>query len=150
MYKRQVLEHVVQLGVETVKLEAALGRALAGDIRANRDQPPYDVSAMDGFAVRSADLSTVPNALTVIEDIKAGDMQVKTVETGQCARIMTGARVPAGADAVIRVEDTQALADVRIVIGKTVKAGNDIRPLGENMRNGQVILTCLLYTSRCV
>lgn len=136
-----VLEHVVQLGVETVKLEAALGRALAGDIRANRDQPPYDVSAMDGFAVRSADLSTVPNALTVIEDIKAGDMPVNTVETGQCARIMTGAPVPAGADAVIRVEDTQALADGRIVIGKTVKAGNDIRPLGENMRNGQVILT---------
>lgn len=136
-----VLKHVKACATEVVTLEAALGRVLAGDIRANRDQPPYDVSAMDGFALRSADLSRVPAALSVIEDIKAGDMPVKTVAAGQCARIMTGAPVPVGADAVIRVEDTQTLADGRVEIGKAVKAGNDIRPLGEGMRNGQVVLS---------
>ena len=60
-------------GSEEIPLERALGRVLAEDVRANRDQPPYDVSAMDGFAVRSADLSTGGVRLTVIEDIKAGD-----------------------------------------------------------------------------
>ncbi len=135
-----VLQHVNPCAIETVVLETSLGRVLAGEIRANRDQPPYDVSAMDGFALRSADLATVPAVLTVIEDIKAGAMPVKTLQAGQCARIMTGAPVPAGADAVIRVEDTQTLADGRVDIGKAVKPGNDIRPRGEGMRNGQVVL----------
>ena len=61
-------------GIETVSLEAALGRVLAEDIFANRDQPPFDVSAMDGFAVRSSDLADAAVALSVIEDIKAGDL----------------------------------------------------------------------------
>ncbi len=135
-----VLQHVKNSTTDVVKLEASLGRVLAEEIRANRDQPPYDVSAMDGFALRSADLASTPALLTVIEDIKAGDMPVKTVQAGQCARIMTGAPLPAGADAVIRVEDTQTLDDDRVEIGKAVKCGNDIRPLGESMRNGQVVL----------
>jgi molybdopterin molybdotransferase len=142
--QRCVLEQVMSCGSEVVKLEASLGRVLAAAISANRDQPPYDVSAMDGFAVRSADLGNIlgdiPATLSIIEDIKAGDMPSQTVQAGQCARIMTGAPVPSGADAVIRVEDTQMLADGRVVIGKAVKAGNDIRRLGESMRNGQVVL----------
>jgi molybdopterin molybdotransferase len=103
----EVLRHADRRTVETVTLERALGRVLVEDIRSNRDQPPYDVSAMDGFAVRSADLASAPVTLTVIEDIQAGDMPKQTVGAGQCARIMTGAPVPRGADAVIRVEDTQ-------------------------------------------
>jgi molybdopterin molybdotransferase len=136
-----VLESVNKLDVETVKLEKSLGRVLAEDVRANRDQPPYDVSAMDGYALRSADLVNAPATLTIIEDIKAGDMPQLTVQTGQCARIMTGAPVPAGADAVIRVEDTEALSDSRVKILRAVSAGNDIRRLGENMRNGEVVLS---------
>ena len=96
---------------------------------------------MDGFAVRSADVANAPATLEIIEDIKAGDMPTKTVQAGQCARIMTGAPMPQGADAVIRVEDTQALADTRVQIDETVKPGNDIRPRGESMRNGEVVLT---------
>jgi len=139
--QRVILEAVTTLGTEMVALGKSLGRVLAGDIRANRDLPPYDVSAMDGFAVRSADLATVPVTLEIIEDIKAGDLPKKTVQSGQCARIMTGAPVPTGADAVIRVEDTQALSANRVQIDHAVKSGNDVRPQGENMKDGQVVLS---------
>ena len=135
-----VLEAVAAFGTEQVKLEQSLGRVLAEEVCANRDQPPYDISAMDGYALRSADLANIPTTLEIIEDIKAGDMPAKTLASGQCARIMTGAPMPQGADAVIRVEDTEALADNRVQINQSVKPGNDIRRLGENMRNGEVVL----------
>jgi molybdopterin molybdotransferase len=136
-----ILERVQILGIETVRLEQSLGRVLASEVRANRDQPPYDVSAMDGYALQSADLKNIPATLAVIEDIKAGGMPVKTVLAGQCARIMTGAPVPKGADAVIRVEDTESVSDTRVQINVAVKPGNDIRVQGENMRSGEVVLT---------
>jgi molybdopterin molybdotransferase len=163
--QRVILESVATLGVESVKMVQSLGRVLAEDISANRDLPPYDVSAMDGFALRSADVANAPASLGIIEDIKAGDMPGKTVRAGQCARIMTGAPMPQGADAVIRVEDTQAAltdgcfphpnpppvgegANVSlrefqsnsVQINKTVQPGNDVRLQGENMRRGEVLL----------
>jgi molybdopterin molybdotransferase len=95
---------------------------------------------MDGFAVRSADVTNPPVKLEIIEDIKAGDMPARIVHSGQCARIMTGAPVPQGADAVIRMEDTQALPDNSVQINVAVKSGNDIRPKGEGMRDGEVVL----------
>jgi len=138
--QRVVLESVALLNAESVMLEQSLGRVLAEDIRANRDLPPYDVSAMDGYAVRSADLTQVPVTLEVIEDIRAGDMPGKIVQPGQCARIMTGAPVPQGADAVMRVEDTQEISAQLIQVIMTIKDGHDVRPQGENMRNGDVVL----------
>ncbi len=125
---------------EDVPLENALGRVLAEDIHANRDLPPYDISAMDGFALRSADLGGGQAALAVIGDIKAGDHPTLTVGPGQCARIMTGAPIPAGADAVIRVEDSQVLDDGKIAFSISVKPGNDIRQRGEAMRDGTTVL----------
>ncbi|MDP4027564.1 MAG: molybdopterin molybdotransferase MoeA [Gallionella sp.] len=162
--QRVVLESVATFGAEQVKLEQSLGRVLAEEVRANRDQPPYDISAMDGYALRSTDLAKIPATLEIIEDIKAGDMPTKTLTPGQCARIMTGAPIPQGADAVIRVEDTEAVSAEalspnslpqagerdsaslrenlfdRVQINQAVKPGNDIRRLGENMRNGEVVL----------
>jgi molybdopterin molybdotransferase len=157
-----ILESVSASGVETVMLEQSLGRVLAEAICANRDLPPYDVSAMDGFAVRSVDVTNPPAQLTITEDIKAGNMPTRTLQKGQCARIMTGAPVPHGADAVIRVEDTQAerfsphpnttsegtvaifsqreSTFDRVQINKAVKPGNDIRLQGEGMKNGEVVL----------
>ena len=160
-----ILESVSVSGVETVMLEQSLGRVLAEAISANRDLPPYDVSAMDGFALRSADVANAPAQLAIIEDIKAGDMPGKTVQAGQCARIMTGAPLPQGADAVIRVEDTQAvvadgcfphsnpppegegatlsLREIHfnsVQINKAVQPGNDIRLQGEGMKDGEVVL----------
>lgn len=138
--QRCVLESVATQGAETIKLEQSLGRVLAEDIRANRDLPPYDVSAMDGFAVRSADLAASPVELDVVEDIKAGDLPTVTVQAGQCARIMTGAPVPQGADAVVRVEDTETLSDGRVRFIKPARSGMDIRLRGEGMRDGDVVL----------
>jgi len=139
--QRVILESVRTPGTEQVKLEQALGRVLAEDICANRDLPPYDVSAMDGFAVRSADAANAPVVLEIIDDIKAGDMPRKTVAAGQCARIMTGAPVPPGADAVIRVEDSQEISANTVQINKAAKPGNDMRLRGENMFTGDVVLT---------
>lgn len=136
-----ILHSVIALGVETVQLDQSVGRVLAQEIHANRDLPPYDVSAMDGFALRSADLAGVPVVLEIIEDIKAGDLPRKILQTGQCARIMTGAPVPVGADAVIRVEETQEAGATAVRINKAVKPGNDIRLRGENMKDGDVVLT---------
>jgi molybdopterin molybdotransferase len=133
-----VLDSVATQSSETVAIEKSLGRVLAEDILANRDLPPFDVSAMDGFAVRSADL---PGQLAIIEDIKAGDIPKMTLEAGLCARIMTGAALPQGADAVIRVEDTRQISANKVQIDITVKAGNDVRLRGENMQTGDVVLT---------
>jgi molybdopterin molybdotransferase len=138
--QRCVLESVKLLGAESIGLEISLGRVLAEDIRANRDQPPYDVSAMDGFALRSADVMNAPAVLEIVEDIRAGEIPIKTVLAGQCSRIMTGAPVPSGADAVIRVEDTRAPADSRVQINVSVKPGNDIRRRGESMKDGELVL----------
>ena len=155
-----VLEHAVLGMSESVPLEAAQSRVLATEVRANRDQPPFDVSAMDGYALRSADLATGTAVLTVLEDIKAGDRPRCRVEAGECARIMTGAPVPPGADAVLRVEDTQSLPDGRVECRKRVEAGNDIRRRGEGMHCGQVLLSPgtlitpgvvgILATAKCV
>ena len=139
--QRLVLESVTAFGAEQVRLDQSLGRVLAEEVRANRDQPPYDISAMDGYALRSTDLAIIPTILETIEDIKAGDMPSKALVSGQCARIMTGAPLPQGADAVIRVEDTEALSASRVRINQTAKPGNDIRRAGENMRNGETVLT---------
>ena len=135
-----VLRHALPCPAETVPLARALGRVLAEDQLANRELPPWDVSAMDGYALRSADLATIPTLVTVVDDIKAGDLPHKTLGAGEAARIMTGAPVPPGADAVIRVEDTQQLNDGRVQVDKGVRPGNDIRPRGEALTLGQTAL----------
>ncbi|GHU27772.1 molybdopterin molybdenumtransferase MoeA [Betaproteobacteria bacterium] len=138
-----VLSRIAPVGAEEIPLQQALGRVLAEDIRANRDLPPYDISAMDGYAVKSADIvdaAAAPKLLTVIEDIRAGDMPRLALQTGQCARIMTGAPVPAGADTVVRVEDTQARPGDQVEISVPTPAATDIRVRGENMRQGDVVL----------
>jgi len=123
--QRCVLESVGLLGTESVKLEQALGRVLAEDIRANRDQPPYDVSAMDGFALRSSDVANVPlsskSSRTSRRAIYRADGAGRAVRTHHDRRAM-----PPGADAVIRVEDTQALAGGKVEIKVSVKPRNDI------------------------
>src|SRR5690606_12798684 len=92
---------------ERVPLADALGRTLAGPVVSGDDIPPFANAAMDGFAVRAADLSAPPVVLRVIEDIPAGTFPRETVVAGTCARIMTGAPFPAGADAVVPVEWTE-------------------------------------------
>ena len=138
-----VLEHIAVIGVERVSLPQALGRNVAEPILAPCDNPPWDNSAMDGFALRHADIAAAsaatPVALTVIEDIPAGKVGQKVVGSGQAARIMTGAPVPAGVDTVVPVEDTRSTPD-RVEILDPPPAGSHIRRRGEDMRQGEILI----------
>ncbi len=135
-----ILSHVSMMPPEEVALHDSLGRVLAGDVTANRNHPPYDVSAMDGYAVRFADIARTPAKLTVVDDIRAGQMPAIKVLQGRAARIMTGAPVPQGADTVVRVEDSEQDGnDVSILVSPA--SGANIRPLGENLKNGEVVLS---------
>ena len=108
-----VLDAASVLGCEKVGVLDALGRVLGEDIIAPRANPPWDNSAMDGFAVRWADIhsehaiSKIPE-LKIIEDVAAGAVATKSVGQGEAIRIMTGAPMPAGADTVVRVEYTES------------------------------------------
>lgn len=139
-----VLDAATVLGVEKVSILDVLGRVLAEDIVATRDNPPWDNSAMDGFAVRWADIKSEhsiqkPVSLAVIEDVPAGTMPSKEVGSGQAIRIMTGAPIPRGADTVLKVEDTEHTADsVRVL--KAEPKGSNIRPQGEDVKKGDCII----------
>lgn len=149
----RILAQIKQLPAETVHLTESLGRVLADDIVSDINLPPFDNSAMDGFAVKAVDSQgaskDAPTRLHVVMDIPAGYAPRKTLETGQAARIMTGAPIPEGADAVIPVEDTDAdfsaLGDGKlpetVALYKAVGKGASIRKIGENIRIGDTILT---------
>ncbi|MDR1461565.1 MAG: molybdopterin molybdotransferase MoeA [Azoarcus sp.] len=137
-----ILDKVTAIGTEdeNIALERALGRVLAADVRADRDLPPRDVSAMDGYAARAADIADAPVTLKIVDDIQAGNSPRVTLQRGQCARIMTGAPVPDGADTVVRVEDTRPGQDGEVEILVPVKVATDIRRRAENMRQGEIVL----------
>ena len=141
--QRIVLDHIGPTGAERVSILEAQGRVLAEDIVARHDNPPLDNSAMDGYALRFADVAAAtadaPAALEMIEDIPAGTVGQKEVGPGQCSRIMTGAPVPAGADTVIPVEDTRRQGDLVEILDPD-EAGANVRPRGDDMRAGQRLL----------
>ncbi|MBI1749232.1 MAG: molybdopterin molybdotransferase MoeA [Acidobacteria bacterium] len=124
---------------EVVALHRALGRILAGEVRADRDYPPFDRSTRDGFAVRAADLATLPVTLQIIAEIKAGDTFSGEVRAGQCAQIMTGAAVPAGADAVVMIEHTRP-SGASVVMERKVAPGENIVPRGSESKAGKILL----------
>lgn len=114
---------------ETVGLMDAAGRVLAEPLLARRSQPPAAVSAMDGYAVRAADVATVPVTLRMIGAVPAGGMFEGIVGPGECTRIFTGAPLPAGADTVVIQEDTSADGE-RITINEEEDAGGNVRAAG--------------------
>ena len=139
-----VLNAAVPLGYEKVGLLDALGRILGEDIVAPRDNPPWNNSAMDGFAVRWEDIRkehevTKPAELTIVEDVPAGQMATKAVGPGEAIRIMTGAPMPGGADTVVRVEFTESSATSVRVFQPEPRHAN-IRPRGEDVREGECII----------
>ena len=142
--RASVLERIRPLGAERVALTGALGRVLAADVAAPYDNPPHDNSAMDGFAVRFADVAAAteesPATLPVIEDIPAGRVPEKRLEAGQASRIMTGAPIPDGCDTVIRVEDTRDHGDRVDVLVPEDEEGANIRRRGEDMREGEPLI----------
>ena len=142
--QRVVLDAAAPLGCEKVGLLDALGRVLGEDIVAPRDNPPWNNSAMDGFAVRWEDVKkdhaiTKPAELDVVEDVQAGHVATKTVGPGQAIRIMTGAPMPDGADTVVRVEFTES-SDAGVRIFQPEPQGANVRPKGEDVKEGECII----------
>ncbi len=139
-----VLDATPILGLEKISILDSLGRVLGEDIVAERDNPPWNNSAMDGFAVRWEDIKQEqaigkPVTLTVIEDVPAGKMPTKTVGPGQAIRIMTGAPIPQGADTVLKVEDTEHTPD-SVRVFKPETRGANIRSKGEDVKKGECII----------
>ncbi len=142
----RILNEIQPLPIETIPLARTSGQVLAEDIIAGDDIPPFANSAMDGFALRSRDSQSqtgLPVRLRVTGNIAAGHMSDSVVENGTAMRIMTGAPVPAGADAVIQIELTRndGPESTEVELLQPVVPGNNIRPAGEDMRSGQTILT---------
>jgi len=131
-----VLAAATPLGTERVDISLAVNRILAGDVESDMDMPPFNKSAMDGFACRRVDLA---NVLTVVEIIPAGTIAKKTIGPNQCAKIMTGAMVPEGADCVIMKEFVETLFENTIrFTGAETK--DNICQKGEDVKAGQVVL----------
>ena len=136
---RVVLEQVHPLEPTTVPLTEALGCCLAEDVRADRDLPPADRSAMDGYAVRHADLQQRPCVLSITGEVAAGSPYRSRVKPGSCVRIFTGANIPPGADTVVMVEQAEE-RDGSVVINSSAAAGANILRQGEDARKGTLLL----------
>jgi molybdopterin molybdotransferase len=140
----KILSHIRPLGFEKVSLLDSLGRVIAEDIYANRDIPPLDNSAMDGYALRFEDVQKAskdhPVRLEVIEDLPAGFISKKKVKKGKAIRIMTGAPIPNGADTVVPVEETKK-EEASVLIFKAAALGENIRKSGEDVKKGDRVIS---------
>jgi molybdopterin molybdotransferase len=139
-----ILGSVACLDAETIDLPDAAGRTLATDVTAPRDQPPWDNSAMDGYAVRAEDVRGASNAdprrLKLVESIAAGEFPSREAGPGEAIRIMTGAPIPHGADSVIRIEHTRVVDAMNVEVLSAVDAGRNIRLRGEDLREGDIVV----------
>jgi molybdopterin molybdotransferase len=125
---------------ERVTIAEAAGRVLAGPIVALRTQPPFDASAMDGYAVRADDIASTPAILTVIGESAAGSRFTGTMAAGQAVRIFTGAPLPDGADTVLLQEDTRPAGKGQVEAIETTERGRHIRRAGLDFRAGEPLL----------
>src|SRR3954468_14417672 len=135
----RVLAEAEPLPAEPAPLTEACGRVLAADVTALRTQPPADVSAMDGYAVRAADVSKVPVDLKLVGEVAAGHPFEGTVGVGEAARIFTGGVLPPGSDTIVIQENTKREGDVVLVTEKS-SAGRHIRKAGLDFAEGAVLL----------
>ncbi|OGW94184.1 MAG: hypothetical protein A3G36_05515 [Omnitrophica bacterium RIFCSPLOWO2_12_FULL_45_13] len=139
-----ILNDIKTLGKEPVNLTDSLSRVLAEDIYANSDIPGFDNSAMDGYALRAQDTKgaskTDPKILTVIEDLRAGYISRRAINSGQAIRIMTGAVMPKGSDSVVMVEDTERRGAAGAKIFKAVSRKDNVRKRGEDIKKGEMVI----------
>ncbi|MFE3176566.1 gephyrin-like molybdotransferase Glp [Amycolatopsis sp. NPDC059090] len=138
-YRETVTELLGRAPVRTVPVAEAAGLVLARDVLADVALPPFDNSAMDGYAVRAADVAEVPVTLPVADDIPAGRVEVNPLESGTAQRIMTGAPLPPGADAIVMVEDTDR-GTSEVQISRAAAVGSHIRRIGEDVTKGTTAL----------
>lgn len=141
--RRKVVETVrasrLPPSVETVPLVDSRGRVLAQAVSADRDYPPFHRATRDGYAVRSGDVASTPAKLTCAGEIAAGRIYSAVVAAGQCIQTMTGAPVPDGADAVVKVEHTEQQGE-SVLIKKSVPAGANVVPRGTEAKKGEALL----------
>ncbi|MCT8974358.1 gephyrin-like molybdotransferase Glp [Microbaculum marinisediminis] len=137
---RRIVDGVPPRPAERVPLDDALDRVLAEDIAARRTQPPWDTSAMDGYAVRAADVATVPTTLRVIGAAPAGHPFEGTVGAGEAVRIFTGAPLPDGANAIVIQEDTERAGD-EVTVLESSGIGRFVRKRGLDFAEGDVLLS---------
>jgi molybdopterin molybdotransferase len=140
---REVVARARPLASESIPLAEALGRTLARDIRAGGPVPPFAKATMDGYAIRAADTRPAEGAdfvdLQVTEDLPAGRISRRALGPGQAARIMTGAPLPKGADAVVMVEDTEK-SGARVKVLRPARDGDNIGEAGEDIKKGELVL----------
>ncbi len=142
---KTVLSQSFKVEVERVALADSLGRILAEDIFSDMDMPPFDKSAVDGYACRMCDIVRIQNAesmpapFRIIETIPAGRVPQKNITPGECSKIMTGAMMPTGADCVVMVEDTELVGDEMVRLSQEI-AGNNICRKGEDITTGERVL----------
>jgi len=124
---------------ESVRLDDSAGRILAGDVAADRDYPPFDRAIRDGFAVRAADLASLPTVLRLHGEVRAGQHFEGEVQAGECVSIMTGAPVPSGADSVVMMEYAESRGD-GVEIRKSVHSGENLVSRGSEVKAGERVL----------
>jgi len=141
--RKIILEKIQTQGTEKVSINEALGRILSEDIIARRNNPPMDNSAMDGYALIAKDVELAtpenPIKLDIIEDLAAGYSPEMTIQPGQTVRIMTGAPIPEGADAVIMQEDTERNGN-SVQVKDKAEFRENIRDAGEDVREGDIVI----------
>ncbi len=140
-----VLEHcrsieVGRLPSDVVPLPASQGRVLAEPVYLDRDQPPFDRSMRDGYAVKSRDLDPLPARLRCVGEIKAGEVPTRVLKSGEAIQIMTGAPAPEGADAVVMVEHTERLPKDDVAVFRSLPPGANIAPTGSERRQGELLM----------
>ena len=128
------------LPIEQVPLTSAVGRILAADVISRRTQPPFAVSAMDGYAVKYRDLLVLPRKLCIVGEVPAGKKFDRTISSGEAVRIFTGARVPDGADTIVIQENTSRDGDFVVVKEGEAELGKFIRPAGLDFSSGEKLL----------
>ncbi len=138
--QQRILDAITALRTERVPLSDALGRVLAEPVVSRRTLPPFDNSAMDGYAVRYRDTASAPVTLSVAGESRAGMPPGRRLQPGTAMRIMTGAPMPDDADAVVRYEDTDSGRD-QVRIDVAVNSGTNVRRAGEDMNPGDAILS---------
>ena len=135
-----VLASVGRLGTETIDFRDGLWRVLSQPVTAPEDVPDFANSAMDGFAVQGSDVADPGSVLTILEDVPAGTVAESAVGPGEAIRIMTGAPLPAGADTVVRVEET-SVEDDKVTVASSVATGTYVRPAGGDVSRDQVVFS---------
>jgi molybdopterin molybdotransferase len=140
--RETILSHITPLPMEEVGIDNLLGRTIAEDVEAWIDNPPFDNSAVDGYAVRADDVKPdrIPARLKQIGELGAGQWPYFVIDEGACARIMTGAALPDGAEAMVMVEDTTQLEDGYVEIREAARYDANIRRQGNDFKAGSVLV----------